>query len=94
MWEPLRLTNLGASTACYRDSFIYFFIKYRLKIIEKLQEAFVKHFSQIFFGRFAPSYEAEESVNTHFRGWRGTLAERLHTGRVSCSRDLHGLDTK
>jgi hypothetical protein len=28
MWEPRRLTNLWASTACYRDSFTFFFYLY------------------------------------------------------------------
>jgi hypothetical protein len=26
MWEPRRLTNLWSSTACYRDSFTFFFL--------------------------------------------------------------------
>jgi hypothetical protein len=26
MWEPRRLTTLWASTACYRDSFTFFFL--------------------------------------------------------------------
>jgi hypothetical protein len=26
MWEPPRLTNLWASTACYRDSFTFFYL--------------------------------------------------------------------
>jgi hypothetical protein len=26
MWEPLRLKNLWASKACYRDSYIYIYI--------------------------------------------------------------------
>jgi hypothetical protein len=26
MWEPRRLTTLRASTACYRNSFIFYFI--------------------------------------------------------------------
>jgi hypothetical protein len=30
MWEPRRLTNLCASTACYRDSFISLTLQSRL----------------------------------------------------------------
>jgi hypothetical protein len=27
MWKPRRLTTLWASTACYRDSFTFFYLK-------------------------------------------------------------------
>jgi hypothetical protein len=32
MWEPQHLTTLGASTACYRDTFTFFFSYHHMLI--------------------------------------------------------------
>jgi hypothetical protein len=59
MWEPRRLTTLWASTACYRDSFTFFFLPLYLRF-RKVNSKCIKHDAQYFpiqFKKFPTAHD-------------------------------------